>query len=119
MPSGCRSRKQNDGRFADIDFALGGAFSDARQLRIACSVSGKVKLHQPAPIGSVAPRLLRRIRLHRHQRRPRDLSTRTACSTSVPQVEARGSRLFRRGGREQGPQASTVRILGKHGLRPG
>ena len=115
--------KQNDERFADIDFALNDAFKRARrqlQDRVR-RLQGKIKHHEPAPIGSVA-RLDhsgefgfiatsdgREVYFHKN----------SVLDNAFHRLRLGDRVTFAEETGEQGLQASTVRILGKHGLRQG
>ena len=110
-----------DERHADLDFAVNNAFKRARR-RLQDKVrrmQGQVKVHEARPIGAV-------IRLdaaggfgflestdgrevYFHQNSVLDGAfSRLRVGTPVTFAEEIG---------EKGPQASTVRLLGKHGLR--
>ncbi len=111
----------NDGRFSDLKLALNVAFKRARrQLQEHVRrMRGNVKTHEPEPLGTVtsidepggfgfleAPDG-REIYFHRNsvlQNAFADLKV----GTRVAFFEEEGN---------DGPQASTVRIAGKHGLR--
>jgi cold shock CspA family protein len=109
---------QNDERYADIQFALNDAFKRARrqlQDRVR-RLQRKVKRHDPVPAGRVA-RLDpsgefgfiettdgREIYFHRNSVL-NGAFLRLKAGTAVAYAEEDG---------EKGPQASTVRLLGKH-----
>lgn len=109
---------QNDERYADIHFALNNAFKRARrqlQDRVR-RLQREVKHHEPAPAGRVA-RLDpsgefgfieatdgREIYFHKNSVL-NDAFHRLKPGTAVAFAEEEG---------EKGPQASTVRLLGKH-----
>jgi cold shock CspA family protein len=112
---------QNDERYSDAAFAIGDAFKRARrQLQDQVGrLQGKVKVHDPEPIGTVK-RLDpeagfgflessdgREIYFHRNSVL-NDAFTRLKAGTRVHFSEEMG---------EKGPQASTVKLLGKHALR--
>ncbi|MFI5014369.1 MAG: cold shock domain-containing protein [Hyphomicrobiales bacterium] len=113
---------QADERHADLTFALNDAFKRARR-RLQDQVrrlQGQVKRHEGQPIGTVA-RLDasgefgflesgdgREIYFHRNSVIGGGFS-RLAVGSRVIFAEEMG---------ERGPQASTVKLLGKHGLRP-
>lgn len=112
---------QNDERYADPAFAIGDAFKRARrQLQDQVRrLQGKVKAHDPEPIGTVN-RLDsgagfgflesydgREIYFHRNSVL-NGAFTRLKVGTRVHFSEEMG---------EKGPQASTVRLLGKHSMR--
>jgi cold shock CspA family protein/ribosome-associated translation inhibitor RaiA len=110
---------QLDERYTDIDFALNDAFKRARrQLQDQVRrLQGVVKTHETQPIGKI-------IRLHddygfleahdghevyfHSQSVLNSAFTRLKIGTAVTFVEEPG---------EKGPQASTVRLQGKHQLR--
>jgi cold shock CspA family protein len=110
-----------DERHADIEFALGDAFKRARR-RLqdeARELQGQVKAHDTGPAGTVAmldtPRGFgfiatadgREVYFHRN----------SVLDDGFKALEV-GTRVsFAEEPGEKGPQASTVRILGKHGLR--
>lgn len=115
-----RTAKQDE-RQADLAFAMNDAFKRARrQLQDQVSrMEGEVKTHQPAPIATVA-RLDpsgdfgfletsdgREIYFHRNSVLDGGFA-RLNVGTRVTFAEEDG---------EKGPQASTVTLLGKHGLR--
>lgn len=114
-----RTPKQDE-RYADLTFALDNAFKRARrQLQDqARLMRGQTKQHEDQPIGTVA-----RIdpsgefgflqtddgqEIYFNCHSVVDGPCRVAPGMRVSYVEETG---------EKGPQASTVRILGKHGLR--
>jgi cold shock CspA family protein/ribosome-associated translation inhibitor RaiA len=110
-----------DERYADLRFAINDAFRRARrqlQDRV-CRLQGQIKIHAISPIATVA-RLDpagtfgfletsdgREIYFHRNSVID-DAFSRLATGTRVTFVETEG---------ERGPQASTVKILGKHRMR--
>jgi len=110
-----------DERYADIDFAINNAFKRARR-RLQDQVrrlQGHVKAHEPHPIG-IVKRIDdggefgfietsdgREIYFHKHSVLDGAFS-RLAPGTPVGFSEEMG---------EKGPQASTVRLLGKHRMR--
>jgi cold shock CspA family protein len=112
---------QDDERHADPGYAINDAFKRARR-RLQDHVrklQGKVKLHEPEPSGAVA-RIDpdggfgfietgdgREIYFHRNSVLKGGFS-RLGIGTRVTFAEEPG---------EKGPQATTVRIAGKHGLR--
>ena len=112
---------QADERHSDVTFAINDAFKRARrQLQDqARRLAGQVKIHENQPIGTVA-RLDqsgefgfletsdgREIYFHRN----------SVLDHGFPQL-AIGSRVtFAEEAGDKGPQASTVRLLGKHSLR--
>lgn len=111
---------QNDERYADITFAINDTFKRARrqlQDRVR-RLQRKVKQHEPSPVGRVA-RIDpsgefgfidtpdgREIYFHRNSVL-NDGYQRLKPGTAVAFAEEAG---------EKGPQASTVRLLGKHSL---
>jgi cold shock CspA family protein len=111
---------QNDERYADIHFAINDSFKRARrqlQDRVR-RLRGQVKHHEPAPAGKVV-RIDpsgefgfiettdgREIYFHKNSVLDAALS-RLKVGTAVAYAEEEG---------EKGPQASTVRLLGKHFL---
>jgi cold shock CspA family protein len=110
-----------DERHSDLDFAINDAFKRARR-RLQDNVrrmQGQVKMHEGQPIATVA-RLDasgeygfletsdgREIYFHRNSVMNGGFS-RLTVGARVSYAEAMG---------EKGPQASTVKLLGKHGLR--
>ena len=112
---------QADERHSDLDFALNDAFKRARrqlQDRVR-GLQGQVKHHEGPPIGTVV-RLDpsgefgfletndgQEIYFHRNSVLD-DAFARLAVGSRVTFAEEAG---------EKGPQASTVKMLGKHGLR--
>jgi cold shock CspA family protein len=113
---------QADERHSDLTFALNDAFRRARR-RLqghTRTMQGQVKQHESQPIGKVV-----RIdpsgefgflecsegrEIYFHQNSVLDGGfSRLAIGSRVAFAEEMG---------EKGPQASTVRLLGKHGLRP-
>jgi cold shock CspA family protein len=113
--------QSNDERHADSDYAINDAFKRARR-RLQDHVrklQGKVKTHAPEPSATVA--LIdeiggfgflqtvdgREIYFHRASVL-NDAFSRLKVGTRVAFAEEQG---------EKGPQASTVRIAGKHGMR--
>lgn len=108
-----------DERHADIHFAVNDAFKRARrqlQDRVR-RLQGRVKAHEGQPIGTVKKLQDdfgfldtddgREIYFHRNSVRDGGFS-RLRVGTRVSFAEEVG---------EKGPQASTVHVLGKHGLR--
>lgn len=112
---------QNDERYSDPLFAVGDAFRRARrQLQDQVRrLQGKVKTHEAPPVGKVTKLDAeggfgfletadgREIYFHRNSVL-NDAFGRLAAGSHVSFNEEMG---------EKGPQASTVRLLGKHGLR--
>jgi cold shock CspA family protein/ribosome-associated translation inhibitor RaiA len=112
---------QADERFADLTFAINDAFKRARrglQEKVR-RLQGLVKQHEGPPIGTIT-RLDpsggfgflesgdgREIYFHRNSVLD-DGFSRLAAGTRVTFAEEAG---------DKGPQASTVKLLGKHGLR--
>jgi sigma 54 modulation/S30EA-like ribosomal protein len=96
-----------DERHADVHFAIGDAFKRARR-----RLQGHVKEHVPQPVGTVA-RLDDGFGFLQTSDGRRSTSTETACSTAA----LRGCGSFAEQAGEKGPQASTVKLLGKHGMR--
>lgn len=113
---------QEDERHSDVTFAINDAFKRARrQLQDqARQLEGQVKIHEGQPVGTVV-RLDasgefgfletsdgREIYFHRN----------SVLDNSFPRLLV-GSRVtFAEEAGDKGPQASTVRLLGKHALRP-
>ena len=112
---------QNDERYADINFALNSAFKRARrqlQDRVR-RLQLRVKHHEPAPTGKVAHIDAsgefgfietadgREVYFHKNSVLD-DAFGRLERGTPVAYTEEQG---------EKGPQASTVRLLGKHLLQ--
>ena len=108
-----------DERHADVHFAIGDAFKRARR-RLQDQVrrlQGHVKAHEMQPVGTVSKLddgfgFLRtsdgrEIYFHRNSVL-NDAFSRLQVGTRVTFAEEPG---------EKGPQASTVRLFGKHGLR--
>lgn len=112
---------QKDERHADLTFAIDDAFKHARR-RLqdhARRLQGQVKQHEGQPVGTVS--ILdasgefgyietgdgRELYFHRNSVLGGNV-TRLAIGSRVVFAEERG---------EKGPQASTVKLLGKHGLR--
>jgi cold shock CspA family protein/ribosome-associated translation inhibitor RaiA len=110
-----------DERFADASFAVNDAFKRIRrrlQDRVR-RMQGKVKVHEAAPLGEV-------IRLDRDDgfgflRTPDDreiyFHRNSVLSEGFDKLEVGTRVAFAEEEGEKGPQASTVRIAGKHGLR--
>lgn len=113
--------ENDDERFADVDFAINDAFKRARR-RLQDHVrrmQGHVKTHEPEPLGTVvridesgdfgflAAADGREIYFHRNSV-VQDGFARLQVGTRVAFFEEPG---------DKGPQASTVKIAGKHGLR--
>ncbi len=112
---------QADERHSDLTFAINDAFKRARrQLQDHVRrMQGQMKHHDgSADRNRHASRSVRRVWLHRSSRWPRSLFSpnsvlddafgRLTVGTRVTFAEEMG---------EKGPQASTVKLLGKHGLR--
>ena len=110
-----------DERFADPAFAVNDAFKRARR-RLQDQVRrmrGQVKVHEPQPLATVAnidrtggfgfleTADGREVYFHRHSVLD-DAFDKLDTGTRVAFVEEQG---------DKGPQASTVRIAGRHGLR--
>lgn len=111
---------QADERFGDLAFALNDAFKRARR-RLqdhARQMQGQVKQHEDQPIGTVV-RLDpsggfgflessdgREIYFHRN-----------SVIEGFPRLEVGARVIFAEEMGEKGPQASTVKLLGKHKLR--
>jgi len=114
-----RTPKQDE-RYADLTFAVDNAFKRARrQLQDqARSMRGDVKTHEPQPIGTVARidpsgefGFLEAADGHEVYFNCNSVvegGSNIVPGTRVSYVEEIG---------EKGPQASTVKMLGKHGLR--
>jgi cold shock CspA family protein len=113
--------ENDDERFADVSFAINDAFKRARR-RLQDDVrrmEGHVKAHEPTPLGSVvrldesgdfgflATSDGREIYFHRNSVL-NDAFDRLEVGTRVFFFEEQG---------DEGPQASTVKIAGKHRLR--
>lgn len=112
---------QNDERYSDLDFALNDAFKRARrQLQDQTRrMQGAVKLHEGEPIGTVSELdplgefgFLetadgREIYFHRNSVLNGGFAE-LSVGTRVTFAEEMG---------EKGPQASTVKLMGKHKLR--
>jgi cold shock CspA family protein len=108
-----------DERHADVTFALNDAFKRARrQLQDeARRLQGQIKIHEHQPIGTVtkiadefgflATADGREVYFHRHSVID-DAFNRLKVGTSVSFAEGLG---------EKGPQASTVKLIGKHRMR--
>jgi cold shock CspA family protein len=113
--------RQDDERYADLDFAINDAFKRARrQLQDQVRrLQGAVKLHEGLPVGTVVkldPRGEfgfieaadgREIYFHRNSVLNEEFP-RLSVDARVTYAEEEG---------EKGAQASTVRLLKKHGLR--
>jgi cold shock CspA family protein/ribosome-associated translation inhibitor RaiA len=112
---------QNDERYADLNFALNDAFKRARR-RLQDEVrklEGQVKQHESPPIGTVSELDPlgefgfittadgREIYFHRNSVLKGDFA-RLRVGSRVAFAEEVGNK---------GPQASTVRLMGKHGLK--
>ncbi len=112
---------QNDERYSDIDFALNDAFKRTRrQLQDEVrKMQGQVKQHDGPPIGTVSEfdplgefGLIetnngREIYFHRN----------SVLNDDFPHLDV-GSRVtFAEEVGEKGPQASTVKLMGKHSLK--
>jgi cold shock CspA family protein len=112
---------QNDERYSDPAFAIGDAFKRARrQLQDHVRhLQGKVKTHEEAPIGTVTKLDPERgfgflesadgREIYFHQN--------SVLNKAFGRLETGTRVLFSEEMGEKGPQASTVRLLGKHGLR--
>jgi cold shock CspA family protein len=112
---------QNDERYADLNFALNDAFKRARrQLQDEVrKLQGEVKQHYSPPIGTVseldplgefgflATEDGREIYFNRNSVLNGDFA-RLAVGSRVTFAEEMG---------DKGPQASTVKLMGKHGLK--
>jgi len=109
-----------DERHADLDFAVNNAFKRARR-RLQDKVrrmQGQVKVHDSLPVGTVIRTDAAGFgflesadgrEVYFHQNSVLDGAfSRLGVGTRVTFAEEMG---------EKGPQASTVRLLGKHGLR--
>jgi cold shock CspA family protein len=107
-----------DERHADVHFALNDAFKRARR-RLQDQVrrlQGHVKTHEAQPIGTVTQinddfGFLQSVdgrEIYFHKNSVLDGLSRLKVGTRVAFAEEAG---------EKGPQASTVKLLGKHGLR--
>jgi len=113
--------RQDDERYASLDFAINDAFKRARrqlQDRVR-RLQGAVKLHEGQPVGTVVKLDAvgecgfiesadgREIYFHRNSVLNGDFA-RLGLKARVAYVEEEG---------EKGPQASTVRVLRKHALK--
>ncbi|CAH1673490.1 HPF/RaiA family ribosome-associated protein [Chelatococcus asaccharovorans] len=113
--------RQDDERYADLDYAINDTFKRARrqlQDRVR-RLQGAVKQHEGIPVGTVValdPRGEcgfiatadgREIYFHRNSVLKEEFP-RLAVNARVTYAEEEG---------EKGPQASTVRLLKKHGLK--
>jgi len=110
-----------DERFADPAFAVNDAFSRARR-RLQDEVRqirGQVKVHEPQPIATVA-RILPEERygfLRTADGREVYFHENSVLDHAFGQLKPGARVAFVEEMGEKGLQASTVRILGKHGLR--
>jgi len=110
-----------DERYTDLDFAINDSFKRARR-RLQDQVrklQGQIKQHEGEPIGTVASLDAsgefgflevgdgREIYFHRN----------SVLNNAFNQLEVGSRVLFAEEMGEKGPQASTVKPLGKHGLR--
>ena len=115
-----RTAKQDE-RHADVDFAINDAFKRARR-RLQDHVrlmQGQVKTHEDQPIGTVVSidpakefgfletSDKREIYFHRN----------SVLNNAFPRLSVGARVMFSEELGEKGPQASTVKILGKHGMR--
>ncbi|MBA1158804.1 cold shock domain-containing protein [Microvirga mediterraneensis] len=115
-----RTPPENE-RFSDASFAINDSFNRARrQLQDAIRhMQGEVKMHEPQPIGTVRQMNTeegygvlespdgREIYFHRN----------SVLGDAFGQLKP-GTRVnFSEESGDKGPQASSVRLLGKHGLR--
>lgn len=112
---------QNDERYSDLDFALNDAFKRARrQLQDHTRrMQGEVKLHEGEPIGTVSELdplgefgFLetadgREIYFHKN----------SVLNNSYAELSVGTRVTFAEEMGEKGPQASTVKLMGKHKLR--
>jgi cold shock CspA family protein len=110
-----------DERYGDVDFAINDTFKHARrQLQDqARRMEGQIKAHEAQPIGTV-------IRLDRAggfgfletaDSREIYFHENSVLDGGFAQLEV-GTRVsFAEEAGEKGPQASTIKLLGKHGLR--
>jgi cold shock CspA family protein len=112
--------RQNDERHADKMFALNDAFKRARrqlqdQVR---TLQGKVKAREGPPLGKV-------VRLNREagfgfledgDGREFYFHQNSVLNDAFPRLEVGTRVAFAEGMGEKGPQASTVRVLGKRGM---
>jgi cold shock CspA family protein len=112
---------QDDERHADVDFAINDAFKRARrQLQDeARRIDGQVKQHEAQPIGTVKHLSAdgefgfleaadgHEVYFHRN----------SVLDGAYDRLRAGARVYFSEEMGEQGPQASTVRLVGKHGLR--
>ena len=112
---------QNDERHAKFEYAINDAFKRARrqlQDRVR-KLQGKVKLHEPEPSGAVVRidaeggfgfiQTLdgREVYFHRN----------SVLNDGFPRLEVGTRVTFAEELGEKGPQATTVRVSGKHGMR--
>lgn len=110
-----------DERFADATFAINDAFKRARrqlQDRVR-RMRGEVKMHEAAPLAEV-------VRLDRDggfgflrtaDGREMYFHRNSVLADAFDRLQVGTHVAFAEGQGEKGPQASTVRIAGKHGLR--
>jgi len=110
-----------DERYADVDFAINDTFKRARR-RLQDHVrrmQGQVKAHEPQPMGTVSRldpsgefgfiETADRREVYFHHNSVLDGAfSRLSVGARVAFAEEAG---------DKGPQASTVRLLGKHGMR--
>jgi cold shock CspA family protein len=112
---------QQDERYTDVDFAINDTFKGARR-RLQDHVrrmQGQVKTHEAQPIGTVI-RLdptgdsgfletadSREIYFHKN----------SVLDGAFPRLSVGARVVFAEEAGDKGPQASTVRLSGKHGMR--
>jgi cold shock CspA family protein len=110
-----------DERYGDVDFAINDTFKHARR-RLqdqARRMEGQVKAHEAQPVGTVTR--LDRVGgfgfLETADNREIYFHENSVLDGSFARLEV-GTRVsFAEEAGEKGPQASTVKLLGKHGLR--
>jgi hypothetical protein len=112
---------QQGERYTDVDLAIHDMFNLARR-RLQDHVrriQGQVKTHEAQPIGTGGQaRSSRQVWTSRKRRQPRDLFSQDSVLDGAFSQLAIGPRVaFAEKLVDKGPQASTVRLLGKQGMR--
>ena len=110
-----------DERYADVDFAINDTFKHARR-RLqdqARRMEGQIKAHEAQPVGTVT-RLDRTGGfgfLETADNQEIYFHENSVLDGGFTQLEVGDRVSFAEEAGEKGPQASTVKLLGKHGLR--
>jgi cold shock CspA family protein len=113
--------EQNDERYSDLNFSINDTFKRARrqlqdQVR---KLDGQVKHHEGAPVGTVVDsiRLVNSVSSKRTTEREIYFHRNSVLGGEFPRLAVNSRVTYSEEMGEKGPQASTVKLIGKHKLR--